>query len=130
MMVSQRPGAGREPRGTGGPLASRCAYGARVAANWRRRGSISDFGVGVAQGYATVGAIGFEGRFDYGAIGTVTNLAARLCSEAKPGQILAARRLLATVEDLVEAEAVGELSLKGFQRPIAAYNVLALRASG
>ena len=86
------------------------------------------FGVGIAQGYATIGAIGFEGRVDYGAIGTVTNLAARLCGEARPGQILVSQRLLTTVEALVEAEAVGELSLKGFVRPVTAFNVLRLRS--
>ena len=90
---------------------------------WRKRGYDLDFGVGIAQGYATIGAIGFEGRWDYGAIGTVTNLAARLCGEAQPGQILIARRLHAALEDLIEATPVGELSLKGFARPVAAYNV-------
>ena len=83
--------------------------------------------MGLAQGYATIGAIGFEGRWDYGAIGTVTNLAARLCGEAGPGQILVPRRFLGSVDRLVEAEPVGELPLKGFQRPITAYNVLRLR---
>ncbi len=94
---------------------------------WRKRGYDLDFGVGIAQGYATLGAIGFEGRWDYGAIGTVTNLAARLCGEAKPGQILISQRLLGTVEDLVEVEPVGELVLKGFHRPITAHNVLRLK---
>jgi class 3 adenylate cyclase len=94
---------------------------------WRKLGYELDFGVGIAQGYATIGAIGFEGRWDYGAIGTVTNLAARLCGEARPGQILVSRKLYATVEDLVQAEAVGELALKGFSRPVTAYNVTALR---
>jgi class 3 adenylate cyclase len=94
---------------------------------WRRLGYDLDCGMGLAQGYATLGAIGFEGRWDYGAIGTVTNLAARLCGDAKPGQILVPRRFLGTVEDLVEAEPVGELSLKGFHRPITAYNVLRLK---
>ena len=94
---------------------------------WQRRGYDLKLGVGIAQGYATIGAIGFEGRWDYGAIGNVTNLAARLCGEAKPGQVLIPRRLLATVEDLVEAEPVGELSLKGFHRPVTAHNVLRLR---
>ena len=72
---------------------------------WRKRGYELDFGVGIAQGYATIGAIGFEGRWDYGAIGTVTNLAARLCGEAQPGQILVPRRLYGALEDLVEADA-------------------------
>src|SRR4029453_1297516 len=77
---------------------------------WRKRGHALDFGVGIAQGYATIGAIGFEGRWEYGAIGSVPNLAARLCGEAKPGEILIAQRLLAAVEDWVETEAVGELA--------------------
>ena len=94
---------------------------------WRKRGFELGFGAGLAQGYATIGAIGFEGRVDYGAIGTVTNLASRLCGEARPGQILVSQRLLTTVEELVEAEAVGELSLKGFHRPVTAFNVLRLR---
>ena len=94
---------------------------------WRKRGVDLDFGVGIAQGYATIGAIGFEGRLDYGAIGTVTNLAARLCGEAKPGQILVSQRMLGTVEDLVEAEAVGELALKGFLKPVSAFDVVGLR---
>ena len=101
-----------------------------LAANWRKRGYPLEFGVGIAEGYATIGAIGFEGRWDYGAIGTVTNLAARLCGEAKPGQILVAQRLLATMEGLVETDPVGELTLKGFQRPVTSYNVLRLRGSG
>ena len=84
-------------------------------------------GLGIAQGYATIGAIGFEGRLDYGAIGTVTNLAARLCGEARAGQILVSQRFLGTVEDLVEVEPVGELNLKGFLRPVTTFNVLRLR---
>jgi adenylate cyclase len=95
---------------------------------WRKRGYELDFGVGIAQGYATIGAIGFEGRMDYGAIGTVTNLAARLCGEAKPRQILIAQRVLGTVESLVEVEELGGLTLKGFSRPVPAYNVVALKA--
>jgi class 3 adenylate cyclase len=83
--------------------------------------------VGIAQGYATIGAIGFEGRLDYGAIGTVTNLAARLCGEAKPGEILVTQRLLSTVEDLVATEPVGELSLKGFLRPVMTFRILRLK---
>jgi adenylate cyclase len=98
-----------------------------LARGWRKRGWELAFGVGLAQGYATIGAIGFEGRWDYGAIGTVTNLAARLCGEAQPGQILVSRRLYGTLEDLVEAEPVGELVLKGFSRPVSAYNVTALK---
>jgi class 3 adenylate cyclase len=94
---------------------------------WRKLGYELDFGVGIAQGYATIGAIGFEGRLDYGAIGTVTNLAARLCGEAQPGQILIPRRLHGVVEDFVTAEPAGELSLKGFSRPVTAYNVTGLK---
>jgi adenylate cyclase len=94
---------------------------------WRKRGYELDFGVGIAQGYATIGAIGFEGRWDYGAIGTVTNLAARLCGEAKPGQILISHRLYGALDGAVEADPVGELTLKGFSRPVTAYNVTGLR---
>jgi class 3 adenylate cyclase len=94
---------------------------------WRKRGYDLDFGIGIAQGYATIGAIGFEGRWDYGAIGTVTNLAARLCGEAKPGQILLSQRLLGEVEALVEAESVGALPLKGFAKPVPAFNLVRVR---
>src|ERR1700686_2040853 len=80
---------------------------AGLAARWRKRGWDLALGVGIAQGYATIGAIGFEGRMDYGAIGTVTNLAARLCGEAKPGQILVSKRVLAATDDLFEHESVG-----------------------
>ena len=100
---------------------------AELIVKWRKRGYDLDFGVGIAQGYATIGAIGFEGRWDYGAIGTVTNLAARLCGEAKPGQILISQRLMGTVEDLVEVEPVGELTLKGFSRPVTTHNVRRLK---
>jgi class 3 adenylate cyclase len=95
---------------------------------WRKRGFELDFGVGIAQGYATIGAIGFEGRLDYGAIGTVTNLAARLCGEARPGQILVSQRVRGAVEELVEIEPVGELALRGFLKPVPAYNVVRLKA--
>jgi len=94
---------------------------------WRKLGYGLDLGVGIGQGYATIGAIGFEGRWDYGAIGTVTNLASRLCGEAKAGQILVSQRLLGTVEELIEVEPVGELALKGFQRPVTGYNILRLK---
>ena len=83
------------------------------------------FGVGIAHGHATLGTIGFEGRFDYAAIGTVSNVASRLCDEARPGQILISPRVLMAVEDAVTVEPVGEFELKGIRRPIAAYNVLA-----
>jgi class 3 adenylate cyclase len=123
------------------PIASRshalalrmaCAMRRRMAdlsEQWRRRGYELDFGVGIAQGYATVGAIGFEGRWDYGVIGPVTNLAARLCGEAKPGQILVSRRFLSTVEDLVQAEPLGDLTLKGFLKPVPVFNVIAIRGT-
>ena len=94
---------------------------------WRKRGHQLNFGVGLAQGYATLGRIGFEGRFDYAAIGRVTNLAARLCAEAQGGQILVSQRVYAAVEALVEAELLGELELKGFHRPVTVYNVAALK---
>ena len=96
--------------------------------SWRRKGYELELGIGIAQGYATIGAIGYEGRWDYGAIGTVTNLAARLCGEAKPGQILVSKRVLAVIGDLFEVESVGELALKGLHRPVTAYNVLAARS--
>ena len=94
---------------------------------WQKKGYDLGFGIGIAQGYATIGAIGFEGRWDYGAIGNVTNLAARLCAEAKPRQILVSRRILAAVEGLVDAEPVGELTLKGFIKPVTTFNVLRLK---
>ena len=99
---------------------------AELIDKWHKLGYELDLGIGIAQGYATIGAIGYEGRWDYGAIGSVTNLAARLCGEAKPGQILVPQRILAIVGELVEAEPVGELTLKGFRRPVTAYNVVRL----
>ncbi len=94
---------------------------------WRKLGFELDLGIGIAQGHATIGAIGFEGRWDYGAIGPVTNLAARLCSEAKANQILISKRVLATIEDALEVEPAGELALKGFHRPVPAFNVLGMK---
>jgi adenylate cyclase len=101
---------------------------AELIGKWRKLGYELDLSIGIAQGYATIGAIGFEGRWDYGAIGSVTNLAARLCGEAKPGQILVSKRVLAMTEGLLDAESAGELSLKGFHRPIPAYGVMGLKA--
>src|SRR5437899_238297 len=98
-----------------------------LSAAWRKRGYELALGVGLAQGYATIGAIGFEGRWDYGAIGTVTNLAARLCGEAKGGQILVSRRVASSAEALVDAEPVGALTLKGFARPVNAALVTGLK---
>jgi len=98
-----------------------------LAVGWRKRGYDLAFGLGIAQGYATIGAIGFEGRWDYGAIGTVTNLAARLCGEAKAGQILVAQRVASTVEDVADLEEVGPLTLKGLLRPVPTFNVVGIR---
>jgi class 3 adenylate cyclase len=99
-----------------------------LAAGWRKRGwSVGGLKVGVTQGYATIGAIGFEGRVDYGAIGTVTNLAARLCGEATGGQILISARVATAVEGLIDAESVGPLTLKGLARPVPAWSVRGLR---
>ena len=100
-----------------------------LAQRWRKRGHELGFGVGIAQGYATIGKIGFEGRFDYAAIGGVANLASRLCSEAKSGQILISHRVLSAVEDLVEIENLGELSLKGIAQAVPVHDVLKLRNS-
>jgi len=99
----------------------------QLCAVWRRRGNDLGFGVGVAMGYATLGKIGFEGRFDYAAIGTVTNLASRLCAEAQHGQILASQRVYADVESIADAEPVGELVLKGFLKPVAAFSLVRLK---
>jgi len=90
---------------------------------WRRHGHDIGFGVGISQGYATLGQIGFAERMDYTAIGTVTNLAARLCAEAKDGQILVSRRVAIAVEDSAELEEIGDLSLKGLSQAVAVYNV-------
>jgi class 3 adenylate cyclase len=94
---------------------------------WRRWGHEIGFGIGIAHGFATLGTIGFEGRFDYAAIGTVSNVASRLCDEAKPGQILISPRVLTKVEQAVKVEPAGEFELKGIRRPLAAYNVVGLQ---
>jgi len=105
----------------------------RVAAElqpkWRKQGHELGFGVGVAHGYATLGRIGFEGRFDYSAIGTVVNLAARLCADAKDGQILIDSKVQAAIEETTGTEPAGELLLKGFHRPVRAFNVCAVQAT-
>jgi DNA-binding response OmpR family regulator len=98
-----------------------------LAEAWVKRGYDLSLGMGIAQGFATLGAIGSEGRWDYSAIGSVMNLTARLCAEAKPGQILAPKRFLGAIEKLVEVEAVGEFALKGFHSKITAYNILGLK---
>jgi class 3 adenylate cyclase len=104
-------------------LEVRDAIGA-LTETWRRLGHDIGFGIGIAHGFATLGTIGFEGRFDYAAIGTVSNVASRLCDEAKPGQILISPRVLTKVENAVKVEPVGEFELKGIRRPLAAYNVV------
>jgi adenylate cyclase len=109
--------------------AVRMAAGMRTAVEslcrrWDRLGRGLGVGIGIASGYATLGLIGFEGRWDYAAIGTVTNQAARLCAAAGDGQILISDRVLSRVEKLVEAAPIGELTLKGFHHPIRTYNVL------
>jgi adenylate cyclase len=96
---------------------------AELADGWSRRGNDLGFGIGIAQGYATLGRIGFEGRFDYAAIGSVTNLAARLCAVADAGQILVAQRVYSAAEGLATGEPVGELDLRGFSRPVRAYAI-------
>jgi class 3 adenylate cyclase/putative methionine-R-sulfoxide reductase with GAF domain len=105
-------------------LETREAMGALME-KWRQLGHDVGFGIGIAHGFATLGTIGFEGRFDYAAIGTVSNVASRLCGEAKPGQILISPRVFTAVKDAVTVEPVGEFTLKGIGRPLAAYNVLA-----
>jgi CheY-like chemotaxis protein/class 3 adenylate cyclase len=100
---------------------------AELIPQWRKRGYDLDVGAGIALGYATCGEVGFEGRSDYAAIGAVTNLASRLADEAAAGQVLIAQRLLAEIEEHVEVEPAGEFTLKGFQRPITAFNVVAVR---
>jgi class 3 adenylate cyclase len=103
---------------------------ASLSTRWRKRGHELGVGIGIAQGYATIGAIGFEGRWDYGAIGTVTNLAARLCAEAAAGLILLSARVASEVEDLAETEEIGALALKGFARPVPAFRIVRLKSVG
>ena len=110
-------------------LEVRDAIGA-LTETWRRLGHDIGFGIGIAHGFATLGTIGYEGRFDYAAIGTVSNVASRLCDEAKPGQILISPRVLMKVEDAVQVEPVGEFELKGIRRPLAAYNVVSAGSQG
>ena len=104
-------------------LDMRTAIGA-LSEKWHRLGHVLGFGIGIAHGFATLGTIGFEGRFDYAAIGTVSNVASRLCDEAKSGQILISPRVMMAVEDAVTVEPAGDFALKGLHRPMAAYNVL------
>lgn len=101
---------------------------ARLAESWRKLGYQLGCGLGIAQGYATIGTIGFPGRQDYGVVGAVNNLAARLCAQAAAGQVLVSQRVFGRVEDKVVAEPVGELTLKGIQAPVMAYNVIGMKA--
>ena len=101
---------------------------ALLIARWHKRGHHLAFGIGIAQGYATLGMIGFEGRVDYAAVGPATNLAARLCDAAQGGQILISQRVCTAVEDLVDIEPVGELTLKGLPRTTSAFNVISVKA--
>src|SRR5436190_5272477 len=96
-----------------------------LTSGWRKRGHELDFSVGVALGYATIGRIGFDGRYDYGAVGSVLNLASRLCDAAEPGQIVVSRRVLAEVDQIVEAEPLGRLALRGFGKPVEAFALAA-----
>jgi class 3 adenylate cyclase len=95
-----------------------------VVEGWRNHGFDLGMGIGIAQGYATIGTIGFEGRWDYAVVGTVVNLAARLCSEAKAGEIIVDRKVMRRVQDAIEAESAGDIVLKGFAQPIPAYKVV------
>jgi class 3 adenylate cyclase/putative methionine-R-sulfoxide reductase with GAF domain len=100
---------------------------AELAAGWRKRGIHLALGIGIESGYATLGRIGFEGRFDYGALGPATNLASRLSMHASPGQTLIGQRVFAATEEAVKTTPVGSLELKGFGRPVVAYEVRGLR---
>lgn len=97
-----------------------------LISRWEKRDHNLGFGVGIANGYATLGQIGFEGRYHYGAIGSVLNLASRLCDHAKAGQILITNRIYAEVEPLVEVEDIGALDLKGFHKPISTLNLVSV----
>jgi adenylate cyclase len=101
---------------------------AALAEKWRMSGHELGFGIGIAHGYATMGCIGFEGRFQYSATGTVANLASRLCDAARNGQILVDAKVHAAVNGRAELESVGELELKGFRRPVPAFNVCKLQS--
>ena len=96
----------------------------KLTARWRSRGHDLGFGIGIAVGYATLGQVGFSGRREYTAIGSVINLASRLCDEAAAGQIVVSQRVLSAVEQFVKAESLGEMTLKGFKKPMAAHNIV------
>jgi class 3 adenylate cyclase len=95
---------------------------------WSKRGIELGLGVGISAGYATLGRVGFEGRYDYGALGPDTSLASRLSARAQPGQTLISQRVHAAIEEQVDAERVGALELKGFSRPVVAYEIRAARS--
>jgi adenylate cyclase len=99
----------------------------KLAENWRGRGHRLGFGIGIALGYATLGQVGFDRRLEYAAVGSVTNLASRLCDEAKSGQIVISQRAFGVVKRFVDAAPIGELNLKGFHRPMPAYEIIAWR---
>jgi class 3 adenylate cyclase len=101
----------------------------QLAESWSRRGQNLALGIGISQGYATLGRIGFEGRFDYSAIGSVTNLASRLCAEAAPWQILVTQKVQTAAEDVMVSEPIGDLKLRGFSRRIRAHNVRGLNSA-
>jgi len=102
----------------------------RLSQEWKRSGYKLGCGIGIAQGFATIGTIGFEGRYDYGTIGSVTNLAARLCAEADAGRILLSQKVFARIEGRIDAEPSGELRLKGFSKPVGVHSVVAIREAG
>jgi adenylate cyclase len=103
---------------------------AEISEEWRRRGHVLQVGMGIATGYATMGRIGFEGRYDYGGIGNAIILASRLSGEAKPGEILIAQRTFGAIDGAVPAEPAGERQLKGFSRPLLVYSVAPAGGSG
>ena len=100
-----------------------------LTVGWNQRGHQLGFGIGIAQGHATLGGIGFDQRLDYAVIGTVPNLASRLCDEAKAGEILISQRVLASVDGRIDVSNMAELTLKGFQRPVPAFQVVGWRAA-
>ncbi|HEV2249957.1 MAG TPA: response regulator [Candidatus Limnocylindria bacterium] len=122
------PIAAPELQATRMALAMRTRF-AELQGGWKKRGYDLGIGIGIAVGYATLGRIGFEGRFDYGAVGMVVIQASRLSDAAKPGEILVSSRVHAAIEDAVESSSAGELQLKGFHQPVPAYAVAALRAA-
>jgi adenylate cyclase len=102
----------------------------KLRVDWDKRGFELGFGVGIALGYATLGQVGFEGQFHYMAIGSVANLASRLCDQAEDGQILITQRVYADVEEIAEVEPAGELTFKGFHKPVPAYQLLRVNSEG